>query len=80
MSETIFVPIILFMVIVAPLWLILHYRAQARREKMGLSEPASPEEQELMARMVTLLEKMEGRIGTLEKILDAEHPRWRERQ
>lgn len=80
MSETIFVPFIVFMVIVAPLWLILHYRAMARREKMGLAEPASPQEQELMTRMVALLEKMEGRIDTLEKILDAEHPRWRERQ
>ncbi len=80
MHEMWFVPSILFLVIVAPLWLILHYRAQARREKMGLAAPSSPEEQELMTRMVALLEKMEGRIGTLEKILDAEHPRWRERQ
>ena len=73
MSQLIFVPSILFLVIVAPLWLILHYRAEARREKMGLSEPSSPQEQELMSRMVALLEKMEGRIGTLEKILDTEH-------
>lgn len=80
MSEMIFVPAILFIVIVAPLWLILHYRAEARREKMGLAPSSSPEEQELMTRMVTLLEKMEGRINTLEKILDDEHPRWRERQ
>ncbi|MBX7199446.1 MAG: envelope stress response membrane protein PspB [Rhodospirillaceae bacterium] len=80
MSEMIFVPSILFLVIVVPLWLILNYLTQARRERMGLREPSSPEEQELMTRMVTLLEKMEGRIGTLEKILDAENPRWRERQ
>lgn len=80
MSETIFVPIIVFMTVVAPLWLILHYRAMARRDKMGLAAPSSPEEQELMSRMISLLEKMEGRIVTLEKILDSEHPRWRERQ
>jgi phage shock protein B len=80
MSETVFVPIILFLVIVCPLWLVLHYRAQARRETLGLSAPVSQHDQELMARMVALLEKMEGRIGSLEKILDAEHPRWRERQ
>lgn len=45
MSEIVFVPAILFLVIVAPLWRILHYRAQARREKMGLAEPSSPQEQ-----------------------------------
>lgn len=80
MSQMIFVPVILFLVIVAPLWLALHYHAMARREKLGLAEPSSPEEQELMTRMVALLEKMEGRIVTLEKILDAEHPNWRDRQ
>ena len=76
----IFVPVILFLVIVCPLWLVLHYRAQARRERLGLSEPASPHDQELMTRMVALLEKMEGRIGSLERILDADHPCWRDRQ
>lgn len=80
MHEYYFVPVILFIIIVAPLWLILHYRQQARREQMGIAEPASPHDQELMARMVALLEKMEGRIGSLEKILDAEHPHWRDSQ
>lgn len=79
MHEFYFVPVVLFLVIVAPLWLILHYRAEARRERMGLADPASPQDQELMARMVALLEKMEGRIGALEKILDADQPRWRDR-
>jgi phage shock protein B len=75
-----FVPMILFLVIVCPLWMILHHLAEARRERNGgTTAPTSGEDQELMTRMVTLLEKMEGRIGALEKILDADHPRWRER-
>ena len=73
------VPVIIFLVIVCPLWMILHYRAQARRERMGFGTQTSAEDQDLMTRMITLLEKMEGRIGALEKILDADHPRWRER-
>ena len=80
MHNAVFVPLILFLVIVAPLWLVLHYRAQARRERHGLTAEPSAQDQELMARMVALLEKMEGRIGSLEKILDADHPRWRDRQ
>ena len=78
--EVLMPPMIIFLVIVCPLYMILNYRAQARREKMGISSASSPEDQELLARMVTLLEKMEGRIGALEHILDADHPRWRERQ
>ena len=72
-------PLIIFLVIVCPLWIIMHYRAQARRERNGIVTPPSAEDQDLMNRMVTLLERMEGRIGALEKILDADHPRWRER-
>jgi phage shock protein B len=79
-AEILFVPMILFLVIVCPLWMILHYWAEARRERNGIVTSASPEDQDLMNRMVALLERMEGRIGALEKILDADHPRWRERE
>lgn len=64
-------PFITAMVIV---WLVFHYR---RQNKVGAVH--SPEEQQTMERMVALLEKMESRIVTLEKILDAEDPRWREK-
>jgi phage shock protein B len=77
--EALAIPTILFLVIVCPLWMILHHLAEARRERTGRNAPASAEDQELMSRMVALLEKMEGRIGALEKILDADHPRWRDR-
>jgi phage shock protein B len=79
-AEILFVPMILFLVIVCPLWMILHYWAEARRGRTGITTSPSAEDQDLVNRMVTLLEKMEGRIGALEKILDADHPRWRERE
>jgi phage shock protein B len=69
-------PIIVFVVIVLPIWIVLHYVYLARR-KTGTQ--FSSEDQDMMARMVGLLEKMDGRIGTLEKILDTEDPRWRDR-
>ncbi len=78
-AEIMFVPVILFLVIVAPLWMILNYFSEARRERNRATAPISGEDQELMTHMVALLEKMENRIGALEKILDADHPRWRER-
>jgi phage shock protein B len=74
-------PFIVFLVIVAPIWIIMHYIAVSRRDRLARSGTAvSADDQEMMARMIGLLEKMEGRITTLEKILDAESPRWRERQ
>ncbi|MGE4062712.1 MAG: envelope stress response membrane protein PspB [Rhodospirillaceae bacterium] len=66
-----FMPFITAIVIV---WLVFHYRNQRKVQTMSSSE-----EQQTMERMIALLEKMESRIITLEKILDAEDPRWREK-
>lgn len=68
------VPLAFFATVVAIVWLVLNNR---RVNRSGLA--ASPEEQQTMERMVNLLEKMEGRIVTLEKILETEDPRWREK-
>lgn len=65
-------PIIVFMVIVAPIWLILHYRSR-KQINQGLSEEEYATLQELADRA----EKMADRIHTLESILDAEAPQWR---
>lgn len=63
-----------FVTAITIVWLVFHYRAKRRGETMSSSE-----DQQTMERMIGLLEKMEGRIATLEKILDAEDPRWREK-
>ncbi|MEO9945509.1 MAG: envelope stress response membrane protein PspB [Paraglaciecola sp.] len=65
-------PIILFMIFVAPIWLILHYRSK-KQISQGLSEDEYGNLQELADRA----EKMADRIHTLESILDAEAPQWR---
>ncbi|SHO56383.1 envelope stress response membrane protein PspB [Vibrio quintilis] len=66
------VPLIIFMVIVAPLWLVLHYRSK-RHSDHGLSE----DDFERLQSLSTKAEALQERIHTLEKILDAETPAWR---
>ena len=72
LHELIFVPLILFMLFVAPLWVIMHYRSK-NKIKQGLSASELEQLNELASRA----EKMSERIKTLEAILDAESPRWR---
>ena len=67
-------PIIIFMVIVAPIWLVLYYNTR-RREANTLSA----DHQHVLNDMTSALERMEERMATLEKILDSEDPRWREK-
>jgi phage shock protein B len=71
-EETVFIPIVVFMVFVAPLWLILHYRSKKELNR-GLSEGDYSQLHELAA----TADKMANRIETLEAILDAEAPDWR---
>ncbi len=68
------VPIAFFATVVAIVWIVFHGRKRDRNISL-----TTQGEQETMERMIGLLEKMEGRIATLERILDAEDPRWREK-
>lgn len=67
-------PIILFMILVAPIWLILHYRSK-KHIGQGLSKEDNASLQELAAKADSMAE----RIKTLEAILDSEAPQWRDR-
>lgn len=69
---TVGVPTIIFMVIVAPIWLILHYRSK-KQVSQGLTE----DEYRTLQELADKAEKMADRIQTLEAILDAEAPQWR---
>ncbi|MBN3493023.1 envelope stress response membrane protein PspB [Vibrio neptunius] len=67
-------PLIVFLIFVAPLWLLLHYRSK-KKTAGGLSEDD-------FQRLQTLSEKadqMQKRVNTLEHILDEETPNWRRR-
>ena len=74
LASLISAPIIIFMVIVAPLWIIMHYRSQ-RKLNEGLSQQELLQLQELAHQA----ERMQERIKKLEAILDAEAPQWRNR-
>lgn len=70
-----FVPSVVFLTIVAPLWLILHYWSKHKSNK-GLSE----DEQHLLEDLAGTIEGLEQRIDSLERILDHQHKGWRREQ
>ena len=72
MEEVIMAPVIIFMIIVAPIWLVLHYRSKGQVSQ-GLSE----EEYIQLSELSETADKMADRIKTLEAILDVETPDWR---
>lgn len=66
------VPLTIFVLFVAPIWLWLHYSNRAER-----GSQLSQNEQARLVRLSEEAQQMRGRIQTLEQILDAEHPGWR---
>ena len=68
-----FVPTILFMVVVAPIWISLHYRSVSRS-----SRSLTDEDRESVEHMLETVDTLSERIVTLESILDADHPDWRQ--
>ncbi|WP_350644223.1 envelope stress response membrane protein PspB [Pseudoalteromonas sp. G24-MNA-CIBAN-0072] len=72
--EMLVAPFILFMIFVAPLWLILHYRSK-KQVSQGLSE----HEHRQLLELAQKAEKMADRVETLEALLDQESPQWRQK-
>ena len=72
MIEFLHVPLVLFLVIVAPVWIISHYVTRWRTAKT-----LSTEDEKMLAELWELAPRMESRINTLERILDADVPDWR---
>ncbi len=62
----------LFLILIAPLWLILHYRSK-KHSSNGLSKEAAKQ----LQTMITHTESMQKRIHSLELILDEQSPQWR---
>ena len=71
--EMLFVPMVLFMVIVAPTWIVMHYRS-VNRSSSQLSE----EDRQALEDLLVAVDQMAERIDSLESILEADHPDWRE--
>lgn len=74
MSELLFIPIVLFLVIVAPIWLILHYATRNSASKRLTSK-----DEALLEELHENARRMEERLHNLERILDADAPEWRHR-
>lgn len=67
------IPLTLFLLFVAPLWLWLHYNNSSKAGQLS-----SGERQKLL-QLTQDAEQMAERIRSLEQILDTEHQGWRSR-
>ncbi len=74
MTIAAFVLTILFMVIVLPIIVIMHYVTKWKATR-GLSA----EEQELLEELWRTSQKMDSRLNTLETILDDQAPDWKKK-
>ena len=68
-----FVPTILFLTVVAPIWITMHYRS-VRHSSRSLNV----EDRQSIEQVLETVDKLTDRIGTLEAILDDDHPDWRQ--
>jgi phage shock protein B len=75
MAVFFFVPVIIFMGLVAPLWLVLHYLSK-RRSAKGLVEEDRVELDDLLK----TADRLTDRIEILERILDVDSPNWRDKE
>ncbi|ETS30537.1 phage shock protein B [Photorhabdus temperata] len=64
------IPLIIFVLFVLPIWLWLHYNSR--------NSSQSQLDQNEVQRLAERVQHMQARIKTLEDILDAEHPDWRQ--
>jgi len=69
-----FVPVVIFLTFVAPVWIYMHYRS-----KQKVQGALSDSERLELETLATQAEQMVERIETLEAILDSETPGWRKR-
>ncbi|MGI9284343.1 MAG: envelope stress response membrane protein PspB [Pseudomonadales bacterium] len=69
-----FVPMILFITVVMPMWLNMYYRDK-RRQSRELSQDEWAEVERTLERAA----KLEERIANLEAILDAQDIHWKEK-
>ncbi|WP_067701587.1 MULTISPECIES: envelope stress response membrane protein PspB [unclassified Erwinia] len=67
------IPLTIFMLFVAPVWLWLHY---SNRQNGGAE--LSQSEVQRLQQLTADAKRMRERIQTLEEILNAEHPNWRQ--
>jgi len=67
------IPLTIFVLFVAPVWLWLHYS-----NKRNGGADLSQSQMQRLQRVTKDAQRMRDRIDALEAILDAEHPNWRQ--
>ena len=65
---------LVFLTIVAPIWIVAHYLARWRRGRA-----LSPVDEKTLGELYDAARRMEARLASLERVLDAETPGWRTR-
>jgi phage shock protein B len=73
-SEGIFIVAIVFCVIVAPIWLVLHYGTRFRSAKL-----LTQESERTLTELADLADRMAVRIDNLERLLEATVPEGRKK-
>ena len=74
-SMLLVVPAAVLLGIVLPLWLVLHYVTLWRQQKRSGGIDAAT-----LGDLETTARRLEDRIATLERVLDAGDPAWREKE
>lgn len=75
MTTAIFVLAIIFMIVIVPLFVIMHYTTKWKATK-GLSD----DEHQMLEDLWKESQTMQSRVNALETILDSEVPDWRNKQ
>jgi phage shock protein B len=63
---------IIFLTVVAPLWISAHYGTRWRK-----SRGISPEDEKILSELWESARRLESRVEGLEKVLDAQAPGWK---
>ncbi|MEL7022394.1 MAG: envelope stress response membrane protein PspB [Pseudomonadota bacterium] len=74
MGDEVFVLGIIFLTVVAPLIIVLHFVTRWKKAR-----ELTRSDESLMEEVWAIAQKLEGRIHVLETILDDEAPEWRNR-
>lgn len=74
------VPLIIFLVVVTPVWLFFHYITKWKQMKAaGAGDGQTVVDRKELLRLREIATVLEERIENLETILDAEVPHWRKK-
>lgn len=71
-TEMILAPLIIFIVIVMPIWIVFHYITLWKRERRAHRVDKSSTQD-----LRQLAERLEERLDAIERILDVDAPDWR---